>query len=156
MDDLLAVLKQAMDYEQKIYDFYMKASEQAKSSIVSAVLTSLAFDEKAHENMINQYYKALENGQGWPSMEGKCKCDPADERLAKIAREVSKELDFDSSYLKVYETALEMEKASYDYYKTQGETAQDDNIRNFFAFLSNIEYTHIKMLSFMVEGIKAA
>ena len=156
MDDLQIVLKQALDSEKKIYDFYIKVSEQAKSTVVSTVLYSLASDEKSHENMINECYEALENGQGWPSMEAKCKCEHEDERLAKIAREVSKEVDLDSGYLKVYETALEMEKASYDYYKNQEEIAQDDNVRNFFIFLSTIEATHIKMLKFMVEGIIAA
>ena len=156
MDKLLAVLKHAQNFEKKGYEFYLKASEKVKNPVVSSVLSSLAFDENSHELMIDRYYVALQNGQGWPSRDEDCNCEPEDERLAKIARDITKKLDSDSNYLEVYETALEMEKASYDYYQSQAEIADDKNVEKFFSFLANLEFTHMKMLNLMVEGIRAA
>jgi len=149
LESTLEVLKVALDFEQKGMEFYREAAGRVKGKVMASVLFSLAEDEEAHQMLIRRFYHAIEGGQTAPT-DGIDMTPPkaAAERIEDIMRDTVSTIGADATYQSIYETAVELEIKSYEYYTSQA--SYSPKTAKFFTFLAEIEAIHRQMLEMML------
>jgi rubrerythrin len=151
LETTLEVLHVALDFEKNGMEFYREAAGRVQDKVVKSVLLSLADDEEAHQNIIRRYYHAIEAKRWIPEAadEELPPSKSAAERIRALVSEVISPVGPDATYASIYETAVQFETKSYDYYMSQ----QSDNprVNAFFKYLAGVERIHREMLQLMLE-----
>ncbi|HEY3299024.1 MAG TPA: ferritin family protein [Armatimonadota bacterium] len=152
MDNVLQVLRTALEIEQRGHEYYRKASVQAESPVVQAVFAALGHDEEEHESIISRYYSALESGQGWPHPDEHFTQIPAEEdRINEVFDKFDARREAES-FVGAYEVARDFEIKTRDFYASQIEYISDPDGKAFFRFLADLEDVHAKMLQLLIDS----
>jgi len=68
-EEVLAVLRRAMESEREGYRFYLEASERSADPAGQGTFRSLARDEERHLALLLVEYNSLSAGEGWVALE---------------------------------------------------------------------------------------
>jgi rubrerythrin len=154
VEKLVEALQAAIQMERRGRETYLDAADNIKEVVAKTVLLELANDEEEHELMITSYYHALQNHQGWPAPQAEDRPLDLPDRVREMLEKTAAELTHSDTYLEIYETALDLERQSRDFYLARSNVADDRRLIEFFRFLARVEETHAKALEILVDGIK--
>jgi len=152
MGTLLADTKFAMELEERGYAFYSEAAQKTKNPLAISTLRSLAEREREHELKIGELYRKLEKEQPpephWLKnyqvpLAKKELLRPILEQLkASLNQEFKNEEDLD----KIYETAKELERKSFELYEKIAAENKEEIIKQFYSSLAKEEREHYDIL----------
>lgn len=149
--ELAEALKIAIDFEKKGHDIYSVASKKSKNSVTRKTFEYLAKQEAYHIKNINSYMKTENipktfDGDNVKETQTFFNTSIKDfEKKAQI---------FSSDEIRLYESAMELEQASYDFYKTQMQTSKSKEAKKFFEFLVTQENAHFALLQKTLDFLK--
>lgn len=149
-DRLEKLLMDALNMEEKGYDFYMDTAKKSKNEITKKTFTFLAEQEKLHiENIKNFYNEQKEKGR-LPKLDLSA---PAEKRgrdvriFSKSIKELSDKITPSDDDKKACEFAMEFEDNGYKYYREMEKNADDENLLVFLRFLMAEETDHRELIS---------
>ena len=135
--ELIKALKDAVEFEIKGENIYEDLANEAEDEFVKNTFNGLADDETEHIRIINKYIESIES-------ESKFDFDKEMEKVKDInpkrffgmlTEDFRKKARLDSEQLKPFDTGIELEKNSINYYKEQSEKAKSKITKKFFEFL---------------------
>lgn len=132
--------QKALVFEQKGYDIYKDAARKTKNPIVAKTFSYLADQELSHIEDIKDY---LEKEQ--VEFKGESP-NHSKEFFSMAAKEFSKKAKLSDDDLKAHETALQLEKESYNFYKEQYSSTKDAELKRFFKFMMEQENAHYELI----------
>jgi rubrerythrin len=142
-DKILEALQIAIDMEKDGKECYLQASQESGNEVGRKLLESLALEEDTHWRKFVEIYHVIRKRKGWPATDlrpdgGKRlrelfagACAVTGVNVNPIAT------DFDA-----INTAIDKEKASYDFYNRQAQNATYDTERDFYGSLAAEEREH--------------
>lgn len=151
MEKLVEAFRTAIEIERRGQVMYLNAADRIREIVANTVLLELANDETEHELMINSYYHALQTHQGWPAITNEDRPLDLPDRVKEMLEKTTSELKLSDTYLEIYDTALDYEMESRDFYLSQSNVADDRRLIEFFKFLARVESTHAKALDMLVN-----
>lgn len=151
MDDVVEILKLAVDKERMRKSAYLEAAEKTHNPLARATFTSLAGEEDKHEQYVKAYYDRQMADQGWPAP---AEMGVEDDTMA-VVREIFKRATAkieqagqkDEGLTEVYDASIAAEAESIEFYEDAYEKATDANAKAFFAVLVRAEKLHLKLFS---------
>jgi rubrerythrin len=141
-------LKFAIDFEQEGRKLYLDSIERVKDPFAKRTLAFLADEESHHIEKIEKFNEAL-LGRGEFDVQAECRSDLPErvkEYVGQVVQEEAGKVSPESSDIKIYELALDMESASYKAYRDAFEENSDEKLRRFFEFLMHEEQIHYDLL----------
>ena len=149
--ELKEALKIALDFEKKGHDIYSAASKKSKNSVTKKTFEYLAKQESYHIKNINTYAKT----ENIPKkMDGDSVKD-TQSFFSTTTKDFEKKAQiFSNDEIKLYESAMELEQASYEFYKAQKEKAESKESKKFFEFLVTQENAHFALLQKTLDFLK--
>jgi rubrerythrin len=153
----LAVLRQALDLEQRGYEFYVQAAERTDDPKGKEMLLSLAEDEVLHQKAIQRQIDALGQGEGWVLLDHipEIDADLSSPLFPAGEVELDKAIRPDTSDLDAVLFALKIENDSFVLYAEQAEKAIDPNAKRLYAYLVDAERAHFNLLMSNYESLNA-
>ena len=158
MQDVLEILKLALDKEIVRKQAYDEAAKAATNPLVKNTFAALANEELKHELYIKTYYDKQVAEEGWPSPDEIGVED--DEDFREVIREIFKNAseqikataaEAQAELTDVYNAGIAAERESVEFYSDAYERATDPNAKAFFEALVKAEKLHLKLLSDTLE-----
>jgi len=141
------IIQAAIQFEEDGKSFYMETARKSSNPLVREMFESLARDEEKHIQWLNaesaETVNLTELGQ---SLYGKLK-----RIFSDAAEEVKDTAASASTDMEAARTALEMERKSYEAYKSWGEQGQSQEIQDLCGRLADFESFHYKLLQNALE-----
>ncbi len=154
-DKTLAALQIAIQMEVDGKEYYLKASQESSNKLGKELLQSLAAEEDIHQQKFEEIYNAIRNKKAWPATDFR---PDGGQRLrtifARATGELGSKIKALPTELVAIQTAMDMENKTYDYYKSQSETAIYDAEREFYESLVVQERHHHQVLLDYYEYLK--
>ena len=154
-DKALEALQIAVQMEIDGEEFYLKASQESSNELGRKLLQSLAVEEDFHRQKFEEIYDAIRSKKAWP------KTDFQPDRgrrlrtiFARAIEEISSDVKAPATELGAIRTAMDMENKSYDFYRSQGESAAYETERDFYQTLAAEEREHHLVLLDYYEYLK--
>ncbi len=154
-DKTLGALKQAIQMEIDGKEFYLKASQASNNELGRKLLQSLAIEEDQHRQAFEEIYNTISDQKDWPRTD----FQPDGGRglrtiFARAIEEKESGIKAMPTELDAVETAMAMENKTYDFYKSQSQTATHDAEKNFYEALASQESEHHRILLDYFEFLK--
>jgi len=148
--ELKDALKEALDMEVKGHEIYTKTAENTSNPHVKKTFSYLADEEIHHIEEIKEFIEKEE-----PAMKLKG-AEPQDVEkfFNTTVDEFREETELAQEDVEAYETALDLEKRGYNFYKKRFEEAEDEEIKTFFDFLMQQEKAHYSLFEKDLEYLK--
>jgi len=139
----LSGLQFAIQMEITGKEYYQKASQESSDVTGKELFKWLAAEEDKHRLKFEQIYQAVKDKKGWPDVSA----GPGEGKIfSNLFSQVFKAADNKSnvaeSELPVIKKAIDMEKKTHDFYKTQREKASYDEERGFYEAIAAEEWGH--------------
>ena len=154
-DKTLKALQMAIQMEIDGRDYYLKASQESSNELGKKLLQSLAAEENIHQQKFGEIYNAIRSKKDWSPTDFQ---PDGGKRLrtifAKATEEMSSNIKVLPTELDALQTAMGMENKTYDYYKTQSQTATYDAERELYKALATEEREHYLILLDYYEYLK--
>lgn len=150
--ELKKAFETALDFEQKGHKIYEGTSNKTRNPIVAKTFRYLADQELIHIEEIEEYIEKLNDGY-----KVEPKGDTIEETKKFFTTTVDKfkeKTELSNDDLKAYETALELEQSSYDFYKKQHDQTENKEAKKFFKFLMEQENVHYELIRKVYDFIK--
>lgn len=151
-NDVLVILQQALNKEEDRQAYYEDAAQRACNPLAQQTFAFLADQEAKHAGFIKAYYAKMEQDGVWPDpsmCDAECQLEA--EQIKGVfsnAREnIDGEVTCDTELSEAYAIAMQGERDSIDFYKTQLEAATEPNARAFYEALLHAERLHLQLLS---------
>ncbi|HHQ44947.1 MAG TPA: hypothetical protein ENN13_02290 [Candidatus Altiarchaeales archaeon] len=141
--DLKDALREALDFEKKGRRIYLQTAAGTKNPHVKKTFEFLANEEVNHIHEIEEFMQK-ENPE--VELHG-AKLDEVQKFFTTTVNEFRGDVDIVEDDVKAYETLMELEKKSYDFYEQRYNEAQDEQTKKFFMFLMDQESAHFTLLS---------
>ena len=153
----LTVLQQALELEQRGYEFYVLAAARTVDSTGKAMLLSLADDEVLHQKAIQRQIDSLGQGGGWALPEDlpTVDADLSSPLFPAGKVELQKAIQPDASDLDALLFALKIENDSFALYAEQAKQATDPNAKRLYMYLVDAERAHFNMLMNNYESLNS-
>jgi len=156
MNEVLSVIKQAMELEDEGRQYYLQATARAQNPLAKNTFQWLAEQEEEHKQYFMAYYQAMEEEHEWPPMSQiEVSAHDARQEAASIFQQAIAQIEEgvpeDIELSELYNGAMEFERKSIDLYRTQAEQATEDNAREFYEFLTEEERGHLNLLATTLE-----
>ena len=156
MNDVLSVIKQAMELEDDGRQYYLQATARAQNPLAKNTFQWLAEQEEEHKQYFMAYYQAMEEQHDWPPMsQMEVSAHDVRQEAASIFQQALAQIEEgvpeDTELSELYNGAMELERKSIDLYRTQTEQATDHNAREFYEFLTEEEQGHLNLLATTLE-----
>lgn len=148
--DVKEALEKALEFEREGYQIYKEVSESSFNPLVKKTFAYLAEQELLHVDEIQKYMEA----HGVEFVKFGDNLNEVKEFFSMTMQEYKEGIEFAESDVDAYEKALDLEKSGYDYYKSQRDAAEDDELRKFFTFVMEQERAHYLMLEKTLNYIK--
>jgi rubrerythrin len=129
-------LRQAIQFEEDAYSFYLSAVDMAKLPHVKKTLKELADEEVKHKEKL----QGLLEGNAEVIIAVQKREQIQDLKLAEYL--VAPTLDENASFQDVLIVAMKREKSSYEFYSTMAKIAVEESAQNLFDFLAQEELVH--------------
>ena len=136
----MTAFKTALDFEKKGYEIYTDAAKKAKNKFLSRVFLYLADQEKIHIDSIKECLKEQKIRLSGDSLEDTKKF------FSTTIDEFKDKLELCDTDKELYETALGLEKDSYDYYCEWSKKISTPELSEFLKFLMIQEKIHIDLI----------
>ena len=146
--DIKKALQTALDFEEKGHHIYEGISTKTESPIVAKTFRYLASQELIHIKVIKEYMKKEKI-----ELKGD-KLKETKKFFSMTVKEFKEGAELSDDDLKAHETALELERRSYNFYKTQSERTINKELKKFFSFLMEQENNHYELVQKAYEFIK--
>jgi len=148
-DKTLKALQIAIQMEIEGKEYYLKASQESSNEAGKRLLQSLADEEDVHRQKFEQIYQAIQAQRAWPATDFQ---PDGGKRLrtilANAAGETSARTKAPATELDAVQTAMAMENKTYDYYKSQGESATYDAEREFYHTVAEVREHYLILLDY--------
>lgn len=148
--ELKEALQTALEFEKKGYGIYVEASEKTENPIVRKTFRYLADQEASHIERIKRY---IEEESPDVRLFGD-KLPEVQRFFTMTVSEFKEKTELSDDDLKAHETALALEKSSYEFYKKQFEGTEDEKAKPFFEFLMEQESAHYALIEKAYDYIK--
>jgi rubrerythrin len=146
---LSEALNNAVEMEQKGYDFYKNAAQKSKNKVTKKTFDFLAENEVFHIDNIRNFYDSLKGTGHLPSADldsVKAKRTEDINLFSKNIKELDEKISAADDDKKACEFAMDFEKYGYNYYENMLNEAEDDNLKKLLSFLLSEEKRHYNML----------
>lgn len=150
--DLKEALQTALDFEKKGNKIYEEVSNNSENKIVSKTFRYLADQELVHITEIEEYIHIINNGEEI-ELKGD-KLEDTKKFFSMNIKEFREKTGLSNDDLKAHETALELEKKSYEFYKEQSDKTDDAKAKRFFSWIMEQENAHYQLIQNAYEYIK--
>jgi rubrerythrin len=154
-DKTLEALQIAIQMEIDGKKYYLKASQESSNELGKKLLQSLAAEEDSHRQKFEQIYDTIRKKKVWPVTDFQ---SDGGKRLrtifVKAIEETGPKIKAPATELDAAQTAMDMEKKTYDFYRSQGEKATYDAERQFYHTLAGEEREHHLILLDYYEYLK--
>jgi rubrerythrin len=151
----LEALQIAIQMEIDGKEYYLKASQESTNELGKKLLQALAAEEDIHRQKFEEIYNAIRNKKAWPVTDFQ---PDGGKRLRTIFAQATEEMSSDikalATELDAIQTAMDLENKTYDFYKSQGESAAYDAERDFYQTLAGEEREHHLVLLDYYEYLK--
>jgi rubrerythrin len=141
-------LNQALDFEKKGKKLYEEAAASTKNEIVKRTFSYLAGQEDFHVREIKKYMDAnrieLSGDQQHETREF----------FMTTVEDFKHRTSLSHEDIKAHETALELERQSYDFYHKQYIAAKEPELKQFFEFLMKQEKAHYELVDKTLQFIR--
>lgn len=144
----LEALRQAVDLEQRGYQFYLEAAERTKDPRGKEMFRSLARDEVTHLNTVQRQYEALSRGEGWLHLTGAPErpVDLEKSLLPPDRETLERTISAEASDIDALHFALQFENDAYNLYRKAAAETIDPIGRKMYEWLTDAELTHLNLL----------
>jgi rubrerythrin len=146
-EQLLKVLKEAVNVEMDGYHFYNSAAARTKDSKGKAVFSSLAQDELDHRNVLLGLHKAIKDRTDFKLERKRYKSKVTKRSKSPIFsagfKKKIKEDHFELSALRIGQL---LERSSQEFYIKHAKRSNNRDLRSLFNFLAEWEKDHLKAL----------
>jgi len=146
--ELKDALLTALNFEETGCKIYKEAAAKTNNPIVAKTFSYLADQELMHIEGIKEYMETTQI-----EFKGD-KPEWTEKFFTMTAKEFRKKTELSKEDIKAHETALELERASYDFYKEQQSKAKSEKLKKFFMFLMSQENAHYELVQKSYEYIK--
>ena len=148
-------LQMAIQMEIDGKEYYQKVSQKSDNQLGKELFQSLAAEEDIHRRKFEEIYNAIQGKKGWPWTD----FQPDRGRklrtvFVRVSEEMSSNIKAPAIELSAVQTAMDMENKSYDFYKSQTQTATYDVERDFYETLAAEEKEHNLILNDYYEYLK--
>jgi rubrerythrin len=151
MEKVLDILKLAIEKEHVRRDAYNEAAQSTQNPLAKATFEALAQDEDKHAQYLRAYYDSQSKNAGWPPVGDIVEDEGGLEAVKMIFKyaneQIAQTAACDEDLGEVYEAAIAAETESVHLYRDALEHTTDQNARDFFALLVDVENRHLKLLS---------
>ena len=150
MEDLKGSLATALKMEQTGYDIYIKAAKKTSNPLGKSTLEAIAAKELDHIKAITDFAKKNLD-------KAIVDINPEDKKgyikpiMEKLEKSLDENVKPDSDLKEAYKVALQLEKNSYDLYKSLKQKSSGDKEKRFFDFLMQEENMHYELLNETLE-----
>ena len=156
MNEVLSVIKQAMELEDDGRQYYLQATARAQNPLAKNTFQWLAEQEQQHKQYFVAYYQVMEEQHDWPPMSQiEISAHDARQEAASIFQQALAQIEEgvpeDTELSELYNGAMEFERKSIDLYRTEAERATEHNAREFYEFLTEEERGHLNLLATTLE-----
>ena len=160
-EEVLAVLRRAMQNEREGYRFFLEASERSPDPAGQGTFRSLARDEERHLALLLVEYDSLSTGEGWVAPEEaikrELKVDIAKPLFPGEQLAPQEKSPFEATFaaydvgklegdLAVLEFGMKVEEEFYSMYKKAAAEIDDPQGIQAYEFLMREENRHFKLL----------
>jgi rubrerythrin len=151
-DGLKDALQAAIGLEQKGYDHYQKALEDAKNPLTQKLFTTLAEQELEHMRIIRELFEGGAKETSAAVIPG--------EALEMVVKEIFGDFSkddrsvWDIDVATAYEHAMKLEQESIDMYSSLADESGDVSETTFFQALSEEEVKHLTALQNVYHYLK--
>jgi rubrerythrin len=139
------ILKRAILLEHRGKALYESVSSESSTDAVKELFSVLAEEEKTHIDVLTKQLKAVAGGGGFdPDI-----TLPSEEPVKSgvLSEDIVNEISGAGYEAAVISAALEFEKKAVDYYSKQAESAESEEERKLFLWLTGWEKEHMAMLA---------
>ncbi|MBN2566736.1 ferritin family protein [Candidatus Woesearchaeota archaeon] len=147
--ELKEAMQKALAFEKKGHGIYMEAAKATANPVVNKTFTYLAEQELRHVEAIEDYLKTGD-------LHAEALGDD-EERTAEFftmtTEEFKERTALSADDVKAHETALHLEKESYDFYAEALADAEGQATKDFLVFLMEQENAHYKLISRAYEYV---
>ena len=150
---VIDILKQAILLEKRGYSFYTTVAEQAKDPDIKNIFTIMAEEETTHVKFLSDQFASYEKNHKFLKVNLP---DLANEKIATLvlSEEIKKKISAAGFEAAAIAAAIDMEKRAIEIYSSQAEAATDDNEKHLYAWLSEWEKSHLKILTNLDNELK--
>lgn len=149
----LEILKMAILMEKRGHAFYAKVAENTPDPDIRHIFLTMADEETKHVKFLSEQYVAFEKDHAFRKVdlpdleqEGYAKLILTDDMKEKISS-----AGFEAAAIAA---AIDFEKRAIEVYARQAEQTDDPNEKALYAWLSDWEKGHLKVLSDMDNQLK--
>lgn len=140
----------ALEFEKKGKSIYEETAKKTKNPIVKKTFDYLAKQEVFHVKEIENYLKK----HGGKIDLGGDGVKDTEKFFSMTVKGFEGKAALSDDDLKAHETALELEQNAYDFYKELYESAENNDLKNFFKWLMEQENAHYTLVQNAYEYVK--
>lgn len=151
----IEAVRAAIQMEIDGKEFYLKASRESGNEAGQKLLERLAAEEDIHREKFEQIFRALEQKQGWLTIN----LEP--DRSQKLQTLFSQQMDRIGrgtvtvpTELEAIETAMTMENRTYDFYKARSSAATYPAEKEYYEAIAAQEAIHHQLLRDYYDFLK--
>ena len=156
-NNLAQVLAAALSNEKRGRELYLQYARTVTSPISKRVFGELAKQELRHIDDIKEFITSLDVG---PAMEvnvtdmvNNDSWKQAKTFFGKLTKDLKDRVEPSDDDIKSHETAMEIEKAGYEYYQKAMEKTKKPEMKKFFAWLVEQEKAHYMLIKNALDFI---
>ena len=154
--DILEALTSGIQSEVASYVFYIEASKKAESEDFRNTLNKLAAEEKRHFQVLERQYDSLVRSEKWISTADILKEEglpEIGEDMTSRHQELIDEVRGASNQRQILDIALRLEFEARDLFTRLAGSADSDEARGTYEFLSKFEQTHVEIIKGMIASL---
>ncbi len=149
-EKLMEMLKEALNMEEKGYDFYKDITKKLKNEVTKKTFSFLADQELLHVENIKNFYNTHKEKGEFPDLDLTHSNENRSQVLgifSKGIQELSEKVASSDDDKKACEFAMEFEKNGYKYYEDMLKIAKDEHVVRLLKFLLEEENKHYEVIS---------
>ena len=151
-DDLLKILKTAIEVEDNGLETFLKFAKQTKDETGKNMFIQLALDEHNHRMILQKQLDKLMTGKKWETVE-----IPKSEieKLSPMIREKQQRTRGESGLAEVdaLNVAMDLERKAAKFFRDQAELIDDQEAKNMFYRLAEWEDSHFDIIQAELDSI---
>ncbi|OFZ22167.1 MAG: hypothetical protein A2202_02700 [Bdellovibrionales bacterium RIFOXYA1_FULL_36_14] len=142
MQNCLDVLKQAISFERKGYEFYKQVADQTSGKAVKNLFNHMANEELLHEEILARQFKSLNENNKF-AKEDFTKFEKSHEPIDAFTSDLKDEIVSASYEAAAIAAAIKLEKNSLNLYLKRSQTATDQEEMKLYKWLAEFEQGHL-------------
>lgn len=149
--EAIEALKGAILLERRGWAFYSKVASTTKFEGVREVFSSMAEEEKRHEEALSLHYSSLVRDGSLPAVTTLGQVSDISGEV--ITRKVRSEIDAAGFEAAAISAAMAMEASAEKFYREKASEAASGSARNLFNWLADWEHGHLETLAMMDRAL---